>query len=68
MSKSDAGKGDWYRPVNKEKYDKNYLRIFGVVCPQCNGKGYLEDFGVQKNEKIKTKCLICQGYGYVEKK
>lgn len=24
-----AGKGDRYRPVNKERYDKNYERIFG---------------------------------------
>ena len=29
MSKNSAGKGDAYRPVNKELYDKNYDRIFG---------------------------------------
>jgi hypothetical protein len=28
--KSDAGKGDRPRPVNKEKYDKNYERVFGT--------------------------------------
>lgn len=26
-NKSSAGKGDKYRPVNKEKYDKNYSEI-----------------------------------------
>jgi hypothetical protein len=31
-----AGKGDKYRPVNKEKYDKAYIRIFGLKC--CNTK------------------------------
>ena len=24
-----SGKGDTYRPVNKKKYDENYVRIFG---------------------------------------
>lgn len=24
-----AGKGDSYRPVNKQRYDRNYERIFG---------------------------------------
>ena len=23
-------KGSWYRPVDKEKYDRNYERIFGT--------------------------------------
>jgi len=23
-----SGKGDWQRPVDKKKYDKNYERIF----------------------------------------
>jgi len=27
--RSDSGKGDMYRLVDKEKYDKNYARIFG---------------------------------------
>ncbi len=29
MSKSDAGKGDRPRPVDKKRYDENYERIFG---------------------------------------
>jgi len=24
-------KGSWYRPVNREKYEENYERIFGKV-------------------------------------
>lgn len=26
---SSAGKGDWYRPVDKKIYENNYKRIFG---------------------------------------
>lgn len=29
VSRSGAGKGDAFRPVNKKKYDKNYEKIFG---------------------------------------
>lgn len=28
LPKSEAGKGDAYRPVNKKNYDKNYNFIF----------------------------------------
>ena len=27
-----AGKGDKYRPTNKQKYDVEYERIFGKKC------------------------------------
>jgi len=30
------GKGDTYRPVNREKYDKHYEEIFHPRCPKCN--------------------------------
>ena len=29
ISRRGAGKGDVYRPVNKQLYDQNYERIFG---------------------------------------
>ena len=50
----DAGKGDWYRPVNRQKYDRNYLMIFGDACPNCGGAE-----GRQ--------CSICNGYGFIER-
>ncbi|KKL07232.1 hypothetical protein LCGC14_2588060 [marine sediment metagenome] len=28
MNRGNAGKGSVYRPVNKERYDRNYERIF----------------------------------------
>lgn len=26
-------------PTNKSRYDKNWIKIFGVICKYCNGKG-----------------------------
>ena len=46
MSKSDAGKGGVYRPVNRKRYDFNYLRIFGCcnqnLCPKRNYCGHYQ--------------------------
>jgi hypothetical protein len=39
-----AGKGDDYRKVNKQKYDKNYEAIFG--------KKNIEDFNKDKNAGV----------------
>lgn len=48
------GKGDTPRLVDQDKYGRNYLRIFGVPCPECNG--------------LTTTCHKCAGVGYVERK
>ena len=29
MKKSESGKGDAYRPVDKKKYDETYVKVFG---------------------------------------
>jgi hypothetical protein len=34
-----AGKGDTYRPVNKEKFDANYEAIFGKQKSEKPTKG-----------------------------
>jgi len=68
MSKSEAGKGSFPRPVNKKKYARNYVRIFGQGCPMCGGKGFLmDDFPVKnkQSKKIKTICIVCNGKGKV---
>jgi hypothetical protein len=57
------GKGDTYRPVDWKKYDKNYLRLYGVVCPRCGGKPR----GVPCPDGGWTTCPRCNGLGYVEK-
>lgn len=58
------GKGDTYRPVNKERYDKNYLRAYGKICSQCKGKGGW----TINNGQLKTVCKLCNGIGYIERK
>jgi hypothetical protein len=47
----ETGKGSAYRPVNQEKYDRNYFRIFGVPCPLCKGAG----------------CAMCNNLGFIRK-
>ena len=54
------GKGDTYRPVNRARYDRNYLRIFGERCPVCGGDGW-------DNLRVGHPCPACNGLGYVEK-
>jgi len=49
-------------PTDKRRYDRNYLRYHGKVCPKCNGQGHQA-----KNKRFVT-CLFCDGLGYVEKK
>lgn len=56
-------KGDNYRPVDKEKYDKNYLRIYGSKCNKCDGTGMdIYDIDGQRE------CEYCGGVGYIEKR
>jgi hypothetical protein len=54
----ESGKGDTYRPVNKEAYDRGYLRVFGIPCPHCN---------LKKLENGKPRCVVCNGVGWIEK-
>lgn len=51
-------------PADKAKYDKNYLKLFGKLCPLCEGKprGILAKYGAGW-----TTCTRCNGIGYVEK-
>ena len=52
-------------PTDKDKYDKNYLRLFGIKCSQCDGSGILT-----YDSKLKKiiECGTCKGLGYKEKK
>jgi DnaJ-class molecular chaperone len=45
-------------PGNKEQYDRNYIRCFGVECPQCMGSGVFAG----------EECRTCEGLGKVERK
>jgi DnaJ-class molecular chaperone len=52
-------------PTNKRKYDQEYLRVFGQVCPKCNGNTMGKDeLGLPDPELV---CNKCNGLGYVEK-
>ncbi len=57
----EAGKGDLYRPVDRDKYDKNYLRVYGDKCPKCLGSGRIAGVGFRD-------CEYCDGVGYIERR
>ena len=61
MVSSEAGKGSVYRPVDRKKYDRNYLRLYGKVCPECNGVGRFPSMMTFWD------CERCKGLGYVER-
>jgi len=51
-------------PTDKKKWDKNWLRIFGVKCPVCMGWGIQSNTIDTENEQ---KCPKCNGNGFVER-
>jgi len=56
-------------PTNKERYDKNYLRLFGEKCLTCGGTGQVGEEIIQYGRSMGFKeCPKCNGIGYVEKK
>lgn len=59
-----SGKGDSPRPVNKKQWDVNWLQVFGKVCQECEGFGYIVGEEFDGNQ---TSCLVCGGIGKVEK-
>jgi len=54
-------------PTNKKAYDRNYLRIFGVKCPVCNGSG-VECVEPNGDYSVNCVCRNCDGLGYIERK
>jgi len=56
------GKGDTYRPVDKRKFDRGYLRVYGKECGICKGWGHT----LTEDNSI-CMCTSCDGLGYVEK-
>lgn len=63
-------------PTDKRKYDQGYLRVFGKICPHCNGGGFRSDLMSGCDPYIvcgtcdgigfipKEKCSYCEGKGY----
>jgi len=64
MSKSSAGKGDLMRPCDWDKYQANYVRIFGADCINCEGRGYIPEHD-EKGRLIEHRCKVCNGKGRV---
>jgi hypothetical protein len=63
MTKSNkSGKGDWYRPVDHDKYEENYTRIFGeqplrnVWRPDMKRKIQLLNEAIDSVEQLKEVC------------
>ena len=48
-------------PTNKDKYDKNYLRLYGKPCTMCNGKAK----GIPHKGGGWVTCPQCKGLGKV---
>ena len=66
------GKGDKYRPVDREKYERNWLRLYGKKCSVCDGAGAVTHPVVSNKTShslrvVETTCKACEGIGYVEK-
>lgn len=56
------GKGDGYRPVDREIYDFQYNRIHRNVkghCKKCDGVGY-----VVVSKHTTATCDLCKGSGF----
>jgi len=64
MVDGQAGKGDRVRPVNRKKFSKNYIKIFGVKCKRCGGKAR----GIPDKNGGWITCPDCNGLGKVERK
>jgi len=43
----NGGKGHWFRPNNRVKYEWNYIKTYGILCPKCGG--------------VQGKCHYCNG-------
>jgi hypothetical protein len=54
-------KGSTYRPVDPAKWDRGWLRIWGMKCPMCRGSGGTGNI-VQGMEEP---CPACDGCGYI---
>jgi RecJ-like exonuclease len=66
MVDGNAGKGDRYRPVDKEKYDRTYIRVFGERCSVCKGKKKITVFEIgNKKNKAEIGCSACKGKGKI---
>lgn len=58
------GKTDLPRPTNRDKYETNYVLIFGAECIHCEGRGYYLEYN-EAGKPFENKCLVCNGTGRV---
>lgn len=56
-------------PTDKKKFDKNWIRAFGVKCKRCKGSGWIDEYDEELGASIGVKfyCPKCNGIGKVEK-
>lgn len=60
------GKGNWYRTVDKKKFDESYDHIFEKKCPHCNGAGEYKYHNEKIQNKVWTICPKCKGIGKIK--
>lgn len=60
-----AGKGDKERPCNRKQFCDNWIKCFGVDCPDCGGCGKQHD---GDKDFYDIPCKTCNGLGKVERK
>ena len=56
-------------PEDKKKFDENWIRIFGRVCPACKGKRWKKEHDPELGalQGVSYQCPECNGIGKVEK-
>ena len=66
----EAGKGDRYRNVDRNKWDEGWIRAFGKSCNICKATGKVRVVSRSDGPDVDCRfenCPFCHGIGKVEK-
>lgn len=67
-----GGKGDTYRQVDKQGYDRAWIRCFGEKCRDCKGRGYKTSNQIINDDgdvgEFTDICINCSGIGKIDPK
>lgn len=56
-------------PTDKKKFDRNWIKIFGVKCKRCRGSGWLPEYDPElgAEQGVEYICPKCKGIGKIER-